>query len=128
MEREFKRQGQVYFLHDRVATMGLIKKRIEHFVPDAKVGIIHGRLTEKELLSVITKLENQEINTLLATTIIENGIDFPNVNTLIVANATRLGLSQAHQIRGRIGRSEKEAYAYFLYREKNAGISNRNYR
>ena len=80
-----------------------------------RIGIAHGRLKEKDLVKVMEDFQKKKIDVLVATTIIENGLDFPNVNTLIVADSTRLGLSEAYQIRGRIGRSHVQAFAYFLY-------------
>jgi transcription-repair coupling factor (superfamily II helicase) len=118
IENEIARNGQVYFLYNKVETIDGIKKLLEILLPTAKLGIAHGKLNEKELIKVMDDLQNKKIDVLIATTIIENGIDLPNVNTLIVADATRLGLSQAYQIRGRIGRSHIEAFAYFLYPQK----------
>jgi len=118
IENEIARRGQIYYLHNRVETIGTTKKFLENLVPHAKFGIAHGRLGEKELVNVMTNFQNKKIDVLVATTIIENGLDFPNVNTLIVADSTRLGLSEAYQIRGRIGRSHIQAFAYFLYPPK----------
>ncbi len=115
IEEELKRKGQVYYLHNRVETIEMAKHFIEELIPRAKVGIAHGRLPEQKLIKAMRDLQEKKINILIATTIIENGLDFPNVNTLIVADSTRLGLSQAYQIRGRIGRSNIQAQAYFLY-------------
>lgn len=115
IEKELKRKGQVYYLHNRVGTIEIVKNFLEDLVPKAKIGIAHGRLNEKELMKVMKNFREKKIDILLATTIIENGLDLPNVNTLIVADATRLGLSQAYQIRGRIGRSHIQAIAFFLY-------------
>lgn len=112
---ELKREGQVYYLHNRIETIEVVKKFLENLVPEAKFGIAHGRLREKELVNIMSDFQNKKIDVLVATTIIENGLDFPNVNTLIVADATRLGLSEAYQIRGRVGRSKIQALAYFLY-------------
>ncbi len=114
-EAEIKRGGQIYYLHNRVETIGNAKKFLENLLPQAKLGIAHGRLRKKELMKTMNDFQNKETNVLLATTIIENGLDLPNVNTLIVADASRLGLSQAHQIRGRIGRSNLQSFAYFLH-------------
>ena len=118
IEKELKRGGQVYYLHNRVGTIGMVKKALQKLVQKAKVGIIHGRLKEKELIRVMDEFQKKNYDVLVATTIIENGIDLPNVNTLIVEDATKLGLSQAYQIRGRIGRSNIESFAYFLYGAK----------
>jgi len=117
--KEFDRQGQAYFLHNRVQTIDLVKQKLQQLIgPRAKIGVVHGRLAEKELIKVMNQFRARKINLLLATTIIENGIDLPDANTLIVEDATRLGLAQAYQIRGRIGRSNIQAHAYFLYRTK----------
>jgi len=115
IENEIKRKGQVYYLHNRVETIETARKFLENLVPEAKFGIAHGRLREKELVEVMGDFQNKKIDVLVATTIIENGLDLPNVNTLIVADSTRLGLAEAYQIRGRIGRSHIQAFAYFLY-------------
>ena len=112
---EMTRKGQVYYLHNRVETIETTKKLLENLAPKAEIGIVHGRLNEKELVKVMSDFQNKKIDVLVATTIIENGLDIPNVNSLIVADATRLGLAQAYQIRGRIGRSHIQAFAYFLY-------------
>jgi len=115
IEEELKRGGQVYYLHNRVETIEGVKKFLENLVPMANFGIAHGRLKERELIKVMSEFQNKKIDVLIATTIIENGLDLPNVNTLIVADATRLGLCETYQIRGRIGRSQVQAFAYFLY-------------
>lgn len=118
IENELKRNGQIYYLHNRVETIGAVKKFLEDLVPQARFGLGHGQLSEKELIGVMQDFQNKKIDVLIATTIIENGIDLPNANTIIVDDATRLGLSQAHQIRGRIGRSNSQAFAYFLHGKK----------
>ncbi len=118
IEKELKRKGQVYYLHNRVETIKMAKNFLEKLVPKAKLGIIHGRMKEKEIVRVMGDFQNRKIDVLIATTIIENGLDLPNVNTLIVADSTKLGLSQAYQIRGRIGRSHVQAFAYFLYPQR----------
>jgi len=115
IEKEIKRGGQVYYLHNRVETISMVKNLLENLVPKAKIGIAHGRLQEKELVKVMSDFQKKNINILVATTIIENGLDLPNVNTLIVADGTKLGLAEAYQIRGRVGRSHIQAFAYFLY-------------
>ena len=118
--QEFNRGGQVYFLHNRVQTIDLVRQKLIGILGlQTKIGVIHGRLPENELIKTMDQFCEKKINLLLATTIIENGLDLPNANTLIVEDATRLGLAQAYQIRGRIGRSATQAYAYFLYRPKN---------
>jgi transcription-repair coupling factor (superfamily II helicase) len=119
IENEIKRGGQVYFLHNRIGTIKKVKEFLENlFNSDGrmpKIGVAHGRLGEKELVKVMEDFQNKKIDLLLATTIIEAGLDFPNVNTLIVDDATKLGLAEAYQIRGRIGRSFIQAFAYFFY-------------
>ncbi|MFH1820758.1 MAG: DEAD/DEAH box helicase [Candidatus Nealsonbacteria bacterium] len=115
INEELKRKGQIYYLHNRVATIEMTKQLLSRLVPKAKISFIHGRLREKELVQTMSDFQNKKIDVLVATTIIENGIDLPNVNTLIADDGTKLGLSQAHQIRGRIGRSHVQAHAFFLY-------------
>lgn len=117
IERELERKGQVYYLHNRVETIGMVKKFLEDLIPKAEFAIAHGRLKEKELIRTMAEFQTRKVDVLIATTIIENGLDLPNVNTLIVDDATRLGLAEAYQIRGRIGRSHTQAEAYFLYGE-----------
>ena len=118
IETEFKRNGQVFFLHNRVQTIETVAKKIKKLCPSAKIGMIHGRMSENKLVKVMDDFQKQATNILVATTIIENGLDIPNVNTIIIEDATRLGLSQAHQIRGRVGRSGTKSFAYFLYEKK----------
>jgi len=112
---ELRRKGQIYYLHNRVQTIEMAKKKIKELCPKAEIGIIHGRMPEKELVEIMDDFQKGKTNILLATTIIENGLDLPNVNTIIIEDATRLGLSQAHQIRGRVGRSHRESFAYFMF-------------
>ncbi len=116
--KELKRKGQIYYLHNRVETIQIKAKHIKKLVPQAKIGIAHGQLNEKELMEAMRKFDNQETNLLVCSTIIENGLDLPNANTLIVENATRFGLGDLYQLRGRIGRSDKKAFAFFLYHSK----------
>jgi len=115
---EISRKGQVYYLHNRVETIKKVKQRLKQLVPEAKIGIIHGRMKKQNLIKTMNKFQNKEINVLVATTIIENGLDFPSVNTLIVEDSTKLGLSQSYQIQGRIGRAKTQSFAYFLYPRK----------
>ncbi|MCX6759077.1 MAG: helicase-related protein [Candidatus Nealsonbacteria bacterium] len=122
IENEISRGGQVYHLHNRVETIETVKNFLEKLVPQAKFGIAHGRLKEKELVKVMEDFQKEKIDVLVATTIIENGLDLPNVNTLVVADSTKLGLAQAYQIRGRIGRSHIQAFAYFLYPQRLAPL------
>ena len=123
IKKETSRKGQVYYLHNRIETIEAVKTLLEKLIPKAKTGIIHGRLNEKELIKTMNDFQNKKIDVLIATTIIENGLDLPNVNTLIVADATRLGLAQAYQIRGRIGRSHVQSFAYFLYKGRLTGLA-----
>ena len=118
LKEEAARGGQVYYLHNRVETIESAKKFLQKILPDLNYGIAHGRLAEKELIRVMENFQNKRTDVLIATTIIENGLDLPNVNTLIVADASKLGLAQAYQIRGRIGRSRLQAFAYFLHGKK----------
>jgi len=115
IENELSRKGQIYYLYNKVETIEIIRRKIQQLTPSAKIGIIHGRMPEKDLIKIMENFQNKRIDVLIATTIIENGLDFPNVNTLVVDDASRLGLSQAYQIRGRIGRSHIKAFAYFLH-------------
>ena len=115
IERELRRGGQVYYMYNNVDSIGHCAAKVHELVPDARIGIAHGKMTESELSVVWRDLVNGEIDVLVCTTIIETGVDVPNVNTLIIENADRLGLSQLHQIRGRIGRSTRRASAYFTF-------------
>ncbi len=115
MEKELARGGQCYYLHNDIDTIDHIAMQIKKAMPDATVGVAHGQMTEEQLSDVWQKLLNAEIDILVCTTIIETGIDVPNVNTLIIENANKLGLAQLHQIRGRVGRSSRRAYAYFTF-------------
>ena len=118
IEAELERNGQIYFLHNRIETIGNFKKFLEGLETGANIGILHGRLKEKEMVKIMDDFQKGKFDLLLATTIIENGLDLPKVNTLIVDAATKLGLSQAYQIRGRIGRSYVQSFAYFFYPKK----------
>ena len=113
--REMARDGQVYFVYNRVETIQDMAKYIRDLVPEAKVGVIHGQMTEKELETEMMAFMNREYDVLICTTIIETGIDIQNANTMIVNNADKMGLSQLYQLRGRVGRTNKIAYAYFVY-------------
>lgn len=120
MERELRRGGQVYYLHNKVDTIEKTAAQIKAYLPDAKIGIGHGKMSEEELSEVWRQLLENEINILVCTTIIETGVDVPNANTLIIEDADRLGLAQLHQIRGRVGRSQRRAFAYFTYNDQKA--------
>ncbi|CAM3968792.1 transcription-repair coupling factor [Mesobacillus zeae] len=117
IERELARDGQVYFLYNRVEDIERKAEEISMLVPDARVTFAHGRMTENELESVMLGFLEGEYDVLVSTTIIETGVDIPNVNTLIVHDADKMGLSQLYQLRGRVGRSNRVAYAYFTYRK-----------
>ncbi len=116
IRRELRRGGQVYYLHNDVATIERVTERVREKVPEAKVGFGHGKMSEQQLSEVWRRLIEQEIDVLVCTTIIETGVDVPNVNTLIIDNADRMGLAQLHQIRGRVGRSSRRAYAYLTFK------------
>ena len=117
IRRELARGGQVYYLHNRVETIDRCAARLKQMLgEDVGVGIAHGKLDERALSAVMQDMESGAIQVLVCSTIIETGIDIPNVNTLIIEDADRLGLAQLHQIRGRIGRSPRRAYAYMTYR------------
>lgn len=115
MEREINRGGQCYYLHNNVETIEHKAMQIKKALPEARVGIAHGKMTEEKLSSVWKDLLSGDIDILVCTTIIETGVDVPNCNTLIIENADRMGLAQLHQIRGRVGRSSRRAYAYFTF-------------
>lgn len=115
IEREMARGGQVFYLYNRVDDMTRKVEEIQTLVPEARIGYAHGQMSETELESVILGFLDGDFDVLVTTTIIETGIDIPNVNTLIVQNADRMGLSQLYQLRGRVGRSSRVAYAYFMY-------------
>ncbi len=115
MLRELARGGQIFYVYNRVESIGHVAEKLRKLVPTARIGVGHGQMTEKELEPIMIGFIKGEIDVLLSTTIIENGIDISNANTLIIENADRLGLSQLYQLRGRVGRSDRQAYAYFLY-------------
>jgi len=112
--RELKRGGQVYFLHNEVETIHNRRARLEELVPEARIAVAHGQMPERELEEVMKGFYQQRYNVLLCTTIIETGIDVPSANTIVIHRADRLGLAQLHQLRGRVGRSHHQAYAYLL--------------
>ncbi|MEE0840941.1 MAG: transcription-repair coupling factor [Acutalibacteraceae bacterium] len=116
IRKELRRGGQVYYLHNRVESIDKVAARIKIAVPEARVEVAHGKMSEETLSSVWQRLMEHEIDILVCTTIIETGVDVANVNTLIIEDADRFGLSQLHQLRGRVGRSSRRAYAYFCFR------------
>ncbi|GAB3374626.1 transcription-repair coupling factor [Lysobacter rhizosphaerae] len=113
-QRELSRGGQVYFLHNDVESIGRMQKQLEELVPEARIGVAHGQMPERELERVMLDFHKQRFNVLLASTIIESGIDIPNANTIIMNRADKFGLAQLHQLRGRVGRSHHRAYAYLV--------------
>ncbi|MDQ5983027.1 MAG: Transcription-repair-coupling factor [Eubacteriales bacterium SKADARSKE-1] len=117
IRRELRRGGQVYYLHNNVGSISQLAAKLELQVPEARVAYGHGKMSEQELSDVWQMVINHEVDILVCTTIIETGVDVPNVNTLIIDNADRMGLSQLHQIRGRVGRSSRRAYAYFTFKK-----------
>jgi len=115
MTAELRRGGQVYYLHNRVETIDKAAAKIKEYLPDARISIAHGKMDEDELSDTWRRLLEGEIDILVCTTIIETGVDVPNVNTLIIEDAERMGLAQLHQIRGRVGRSSRRASAYLTF-------------
>lgn len=120
--RELERGGQVYFVHNRVRGIGVLAKKLQKLVPEAVFAVAHGQMPEKELAQVMWDFANGEYDVLVCTTIIESGIDIPNVNTIIINRADQFGLAQLYQLRGRVGRGAVRAYAYLLY-DKNQPLS-----
>ncbi|SMC25081.1 transcription-repair coupling factor (superfamily II helicase) [Andreprevotia lacus DSM 23236] len=112
--REFKRGGQVFFLHNEVDTIENMREKLTALLPEARIGVAHGQMRERELEHVMRDFNAQRFNLLLCTTIIETGIDIPNANTIVMNRADKFGLAQLHQMRGRVGRSHHQAYAYLL--------------
>ncbi|WP_448135509.1 transcription-repair coupling factor [Stenotrophomonas rhizophila] len=119
-QRELARGGQLYFLHNDVEGIGRMQRDLAELVPEARIGIAHGQMPERELERVMLDFQKQRYNVLLSTTIIESGIDIPNANTIIINRADRFGLAQLHQLRGRVGRSHHRAYAYLVVPDKRA--------
>ena len=117
VEREVARGGQVYYIHNRVETIWSIAAHVQELAPDVRIGVGHGQMAEKDLERVILKFMNHEFDVLVATTIVENGLDIPMANTIIIDQADHYGLSELHQLRGRVGRSNRRAYAYLLIPE-----------
>ena len=115
IRRELRRGGQIFYLHNTVETIDTVAAKLSASIPEARITVAHGKMDKDELEKIWEQMLAGEIDILVCTTIIETGVDIPNANTLIVSNAHKLGLSQLHQIRGRIGRSSRRAYAYFTY-------------
>ena len=116
--RELEREGQVFYLYNNVEKIYSVARKIQNEIPYAKVEVAHGKMSSEDIEEVMYKFHNNEINVLVCTTIVETGIDIPNANTIIIDNAQNFGLSQLYQIKGRVGRSDRVAYAYFLIPER----------
>ncbi|PPT93613.1 transcription-repair coupling factor [Xanthomonas arboricola pv. arracaciae] len=122
-QRELSRGGQLYFLHNDVESIVRMQRELSELVPEARIGIAHGQMPERELERVMLDFQKQRFNVLLSTTIIESGIDIPNANTIIINRADRFGLAQLHQLRGRVGRSHHRAYAYLVVPDRRSMTS-----
>ena len=120
IERELRRGGQVFYVHNNIDSIFSVATRLSLRFPDARIAVAHGRMGEEELSRVWENMIEEEVDILVCTTIIETGVDIPNANTLIVENADRMGLTQLHQLRGRVGRSRRRASAYFFYKQGKA--------
>lgn len=120
IRREIERGGQVYYLHNRVETIDQCASALKRRMPNVEIGVAHGKMNEEALNDVMEAMADGRIQVLVCTTIIETGLDIPNANTLIIENADRLGLAQLHQLRGRVGRTNRHAYAYFTYKPDKA--------
>lgn len=120
IERELRRGGQVFYVHNNIESIFSVATRLSLRFPDARIAVAHGRMDEEELSRVWESMIEEEVDILVCTTIIETGVDIPNANTLIVENADRMGLTQLHQLRGRVGRSRRRASAYFFYKRGKA--------
>jgi transcription-repair coupling factor (superfamily II helicase) len=117
ISRELARSGQVYYVYNRVESIDLITAQLKSVLPDAKISFAHGKMPERELEDIMHSFIKKEIDVLVSTTIIETGLDIPNVNTIIIHDADRFGLAQLYQLRGRVGRSDRSAYAFLMYRK-----------
>jgi len=117
LNHELEREGQVYFLHNRVQTIYKVAEELQSIVPQARIAVAHGQMNEKDLEKIMYEFGANEYDILVCTTIIESGLDIPNANTIIIDDADKFGLAQLYQIRGRVGRSETQAYAYCFYRD-----------
>ncbi|MFT4196309.1 MAG: transcription-repair coupling factor [Pseudoxanthomonas sp.] len=119
-QRELSRGGQVYFLHNDVENIARMQRELAELVPEARIGVAHGQMPERELEQVMLGFQKQRYNVLLCSTIIESGIDIPNANTIVINRADKFGLAQLHQLRGRVGRSHHRSYAYLVVPDKRA--------
>ncbi len=122
IEHELNRNGQIFFLENRIHKIKPVMDELKKLVPNARLTALHGRMGEKQIIDAVESFKEGKTDVLISTTIIENGIDLPNANTLIVSDSTRLGLSQAHQLRGRVGRRDIKAVVYFLYDPKKLSV------
>lgn len=116
IQKEMRRNGQVYYIHNRIDSIYGCAENIKKLIPEARVGVAHGKMSEEQVLGIWRQLLDGELDVLVCTTIIETGVDVPNVNTLIIEDADYMGLAQLHQLRGRVGRTNRRAYAYFAFR------------
>ncbi len=114
--KEMRRNGQVYYIHNRIESIYSCAESLKKLIPEARIGVAHGKMSEDQVLEIWRQLLDGELDILVCTTIIETGVDVPNVNTLIIENADHMGLAQLHQLRGRVGRTNKRAYAYFTFK------------
>jgi transcription-repair coupling factor (superfamily II helicase) len=115
IRRELDRSGQIFFVHNRINSIDLVAQKLRRLIPDAVMAVAHGQMDERELARIMTRFADEQIDILLSTNIIESGLDIPNANTIIVDNADHFGLAELHQLRGRVGRSTVQAYAYFFH-------------
>ena len=122
--KEFKRNGQIYLVHDRVNSIDKLADYIRKYIPDVKVAVAHGQMKPSQLEEVIHGFMNRKFDVLISTKIIESGIDIPNVNTIIINRADRFGLAELHQLRGSVGRSDRQAYAYFIVHSLSGNTNN----
>ncbi|MBQ4539388.1 MAG: transcription-repair coupling factor [Oscillospiraceae bacterium] len=120
LKRELRRGGQAFYLHNRTETIDICAGRLRELLPDARIAVAHGKMTEQQLSAIWQSLVDRETDILVCTTIIETGVDVPNCNTLIIENADNMGLSQLYQLRGRVGRSTRRAFAYLTFRPMKA--------
>ena len=115
IRRELLRDGQVFYIHNKVSDIEKTARQLRELVPEARIVVAHGQMSEQVLEQTVQGFWNRDYDVMVCTTIVETGLDIANANTLIVENAQNMGLSQLHQLRGRVGRSRERAYAYFLY-------------
>jgi transcription-repair coupling factor (superfamily II helicase) len=120
IEKELKRNGQIFFVHNNINSIERMAGRLKSIVPDVRLDVAHGRMDEQELEKVMLRFMNKEIQLLVCTTIIESGLDIPSANTILINRADRFGLAQMYQLRGRVGRSEEQAYAYLFIPDESA--------